>query len=73
MTGRPKSVRDRLQVVISIIVEAEKTVGMIREGALYERLENEYGIQKMEASNLLNQLTRDGMIYSPRPGYFKKT
>lgn len=73
MTGRPKSVRDRLQVVISIIVEAGKTVGMIREEALYERLENEYGIQKMEASNLLNQLTRDGMIYSPRPGYFKKT
>ena len=73
MTGRPKSVRDRLQVVISIIMEAEKTVGMISEEALYERLENEYGIQKMEASNLLNQLTRDGMIYSPRPGYFKKT
>lgn len=73
MTGRPKSVRDKLQVVISIIVEAEKTVGMIREDALYERLENEYSIQKMEASNLLNQLIKDGMIYSPRPGYFKKT
>jgi replicative DNA helicase Mcm len=73
MTGRPKSVRDRLQVVISTIMEAEKTIGMISEEALYERLENDYGIQKMEASNLLNQLTRDGMIYSPRPGYFKKT
>jgi replicative DNA helicase Mcm len=73
MTGRPKSVRDRLQIVISTIMEAEKTVGMISEEALYERLENDYGIHKMEASNLLNQLTRDGMIYSPRPGYFKKT
>jgi replicative DNA helicase Mcm len=73
MTGRPKSVRDRLQVVISLIMDAEKTVGMISEEALYDRLENDYGIQKMEASNLLNQLTRDGMIYSPRPGYYKKT
>ncbi len=73
MTGKPKSVRDKLQVLISIIVEAEKTVGMIREGALYERLETEYDIQKMEASKLLNQLIKDGMIYSPRPGYFKKT
>jgi replicative DNA helicase Mcm len=73
MTGRPKSIRDKLQAVISIIVEAEKTAGMISEEALYERLEGEYDIQRMEANRLLSQLTRDGMVYSPRPGYFKKT
>jgi len=73
MTGRPKSIRDKLQAVISIIVEAEKTAGMISEEALYERLEGEYDIQRMEANRLLSQLTRDGIVYSPRPGYFKKT
>jgi replicative DNA helicase Mcm len=73
MTGKPKSVRDKLQAIISIIVDAGKTVGMISEEALYERLEADYGIQRLESSRLLSQLTMDGMVYSPRPGYFKKT
>lgn len=72
MTGKPKSVRDKLQAVLSTIVEAEKITGMIAEDVLYDRIEETYGIDRAEATRLVNQLTRDGIIYSPRPGYYKK-
>jgi replicative DNA helicase Mcm len=73
MTGRPKSLRDKLQAVLSTIVDAEKTTGMISEEDLYERAREEYDLERSEASRLLKQLTSDGMVYSPRQGYYKKT
>ncbi len=73
MTGKPKSLRDKLQVVLSTIVDGERESGMIREEDLYERLQQEYDIRREEAYRLIAQLTREGTIYSPRQGYFKKT
>ncbi len=73
MTGTPKSVRDRLQVILSIIVEGEKMGEMIRDDDLYQRAEKEYGLSRLETSRLIEQLSRDGMIYSPKPGYYKRT
>lgn len=73
MTGKPKSLRDKLQVVLSTIVDGEKESGMVREEELYERLQQEYDIRREEAYRLIAQLTREGTIYSPRQGYFKKT
>ncbi len=73
MTGTPKSVRDRLQVILGIIVEGEKAEGMIRDEDLYQRADKEYGLSRLEASRLLDQLSKDGMIYAPRTGYYKRT
>jgi replicative DNA helicase Mcm len=73
MTGKPKSLRDKLQVVLSTLVDSEKETGMVREEELYERLQQEYDIRREEAYRLIGQLTREGTIYSPRQGYFKKT
>ncbi|MCW4038159.1 MAG: minichromosome maintenance protein MCM [Candidatus Bathyarchaeota archaeon] len=73
MTGKPKSLRDKLQVVLSTIIDAEKETGMVREEELYERLQREYDIRREEAYRLIGQLTREGTIYSPRQGFFKKT
>jgi len=72
MTGKPKSLREKLQLIISVIFEAEKTGDMIQDQELYDQVEREYSINRSEAEKLLNQLLRDGLIYSPRPGYFKK-
>jgi predicted transcriptional regulator len=55
-----------------VIVEAEKTGEIIRDEELYERVGNEYNIDRSEAEKLLSQLVRDGMVYSPKPGYIKK-
>ena len=73
MTGKPKSVRDKLQVVLSAIVEMERETGMVEKSALLEKLEREYEITIPEAERLLGQLVKEGTVYSPRNGYLKKT
>jgi len=73
MTGRPKSVRDRLQVILGAIIEMEKETGMVEKSALLQKLQSENEINNMEAERLIGQLIREGTIYSPREGYLKKT
>ncbi|MCD6444428.1 ATP-binding protein [Candidatus Bathyarchaeota archaeon] len=73
MTGKPKSLRDKLQAVIGVIVDLSRQMGMAEEEAVYEVLERDYGISRSEAVSLIEQLRRDGTIYSPRHGFLKKT
>jgi len=73
MTGKPKSVRDKLHVVISTLLEIEKETGIVERTALLNELEARYKIPKVEADRLINQLLREGTIYEPREGYLKKT
>ncbi|MEM0008244.1 MAG: minichromosome maintenance protein MCM [Candidatus Bathyarchaeia archaeon] len=73
MTGKPKSLRDKLQVLLSVLTEMEKEIGMVDKTALINRLETEYKIPRIEAERLINQLLREGTIYEPREGYLKKT
>jgi len=73
MTGKPKSLRDKLQIVLGAIVEMERETGMVQRSALLEKLESEYEIVGPEAERLLGQLLKEGTIYSPTEGYLKKT
>jgi replicative DNA helicase Mcm len=73
MTGKPKSLRDKLQVLLSVLTEMEKEIGMVDRAALINKLEAEYKIPRIEAERLINQLLREGTIYEPREGYLKKT
>lgn len=73
MTGKPKSLRDKLQVVLSAIFEMERETGMVEKSALLEKLEREYEITIPEAERLLGQLIKEGTVYSPKNGYLKKT
>jgi len=73
MTGKPKSLRDKLQTVLSTIMEMEKETGMVEKAALLDELEAKYKIPPVEADRLMGQLLREGTIYSPREGYLKKT
>jgi replicative DNA helicase Mcm len=73
MTGKPQSLRNRLQVIMGAIIEMEKETGMVEKSALLERLETEYEINADEAERLIGQLIREGTIYSPKDGYLKKT
>jgi len=73
MTGRPKSMRDKLQVILGKIIEMEKETGIVEKAALVQRLGSEHEINAMEAERLIGQLIKDGTVYSPREGYLKKT
>lgn len=73
MTGKPKSLQDKLRVVLGAVVEMEKETGMVERSELLERLETEFDIPRTEAERLVRQLESEGTLYSPRNGYLKKT
>jgi len=73
MTGRPKSIRDRLGVVISTILEMEKVTGIVEKDALVNELETKHKIPRGEIERMISQLLREGTIYEPREGSLKKT
>jgi len=73
MTGKPKSLRDKLQTVLGALVEMERETGMVKRSELLEQLESEYEIAGSEAERLIGQLLKEGTIYSPKEGYLKKT
>jgi replicative DNA helicase Mcm len=72
-SGKPKSMRDRLTIILSTIVEMEKDTGMVEKAALLDKLTKERDVTQQEAERLLQQLEKDGTIYRPREGYIKKT
>jgi len=73
MTGKPKSLRDKLQVVLERIIELEREEGMARRDEVVESLSRDYNLSQSEIRRLIGQLLREGTIYSPREGYLKKT
>jgi len=73
MTGKSKSMRDRLQTILGTMLELEKDTGMAEKAALEAELEEKYQISRSETNRLLSQLLREGTIYEPREGYLKKT
>jgi replicative DNA helicase Mcm len=73
MTGKPKSVRDKMQVVLSALMQMEKETGIVEKTVLVSELENRYKVPRAETERILGQLLREGTIYEPREGCLKKT
>jgi replicative DNA helicase Mcm len=73
MTGKPKSMRDRLQTVLSTLMALEKETGIVEKTVLLTELDEKYKVSRGEAERLIGQLLREGTIYEPREGYLKKT
>jgi replicative DNA helicase Mcm len=73
MTGRPKSIRDRLSIVLSTLMDMERVTGIVERDAFLEELEIKHKIPKGETERMLSQLLREGTIYEPREGCLKKT
>jgi replicative DNA helicase Mcm len=73
MTGKPKSVRDKMSVILGLISSMEKETGMVEKARLLERLQTEYDVGGSEAERLIGQLVKEGTLFSPKNGYLKKT
>jgi replicative DNA helicase Mcm len=73
MTGKPKSLRDKMQVVISTFVDLEKQLGIVEDATLYQALSRKVDITDDEARRLVDQLVKEGILYSPKPGHLKRT
>jgi len=72
-TGKPRSLQNQLQKVLQVISERERISGSIKESDLYDTLSKDYGISRSEGARLISVLMKDGAIYMPRPGYYKRT
>jgi replicative DNA helicase Mcm len=72
-TGKPRSLQMQLQKVLNVISEMERMEGTVRDEDLFDSLMSDHGISRTEAARLIGVLMRDGTIYSPRPGYYKRT
>jgi replicative DNA helicase Mcm len=73
MTGKPKSVRDKMQVVLSTLMAMERETGIVEKALLVSELESKYKVSRAESERILGQLLREGTIYEPREGCLKKT
>jgi replicative DNA helicase Mcm len=73
MTGKPKSIRDRLHIILSVLMDMEKQTGIVEKDALVSELENNHKIARGEIERMISQLLREGTIYEPREGCLKKT
>jgi replicative DNA helicase Mcm len=73
MTGKPKSLRDKLRTILGLMVEMEKETGTVKRSDLLDRLSSEFDTQRGEAERLIGQLIKEGTLYEPKNGYLKKT
>jgi DNA replicative helicase MCM subunit Mcm2 (Cdc46/Mcm family) len=63
----------QLQKVLGIIGEMERVSGVVQDEDLFTAMLEDHGIARSEVARLIGVLMRDGTIYSPRPGYYKRT
>ena len=73
MTGKPKSLRDKMQEVLGTFAELEKQLGIVEDSTLYQALTRKPDITEDDARRLVDQLVKEGILYSPKPGHLKRT
>jgi len=58
--------------VLGVLGGMERVEGAVRDD-LYETLSSEHSMGRADVDKLIGVLMRDGIIFSPRPGYYKRT
>jgi len=71
MTGTPKSMRDKMQSILTIITALERETGAVEEETLYKAVAKKGDVSEEEARRLVGQLVRDGTLYAPTPNHLK--
>ncbi len=72
MTGKPKTVRDKMGLVLSVLMEMQKETGDVAKEALVAKLEEDHKIPRGEIEKRIQQLLREGTLYEPGEGRLKK-
>ncbi len=72
MVGKPKSMQDKLRVILNEIVEMSKDTGMVDKRLLIDEISSKHKIEIVDIQKLIGRMIKDGTIYEPRPGFLKK-
>ncbi|MEM2899058.1 MAG: LAGLIDADG family homing endonuclease [Nitrososphaerota archaeon] len=70
MTGKPRSVREKLSLVLNVIRELQEQHGYADDEALKKELQ-EQGLSKSEIDRIINRMITEGRIYTPKPGAYR--
>jgi replicative DNA helicase Mcm len=71
-TGSPRRLNVQLFKVMATIEELEKMDGVVKDERLWDILYVDYSMSRTETVRLVSKLLRDGTIYSPKPGFYKR-
>ncbi|GAI60016.1 unnamed protein product, partial [marine sediment metagenome] len=73
-SGKPRSLQVQLQKVLGAIGEYGLHTGeAIKDSDLFDGLLSDHQIGRTDAARLIGVLMRDGTIFSPRPGTYRRT
>jgi len=72
MVGKPKSMQDKLRVILNEIVELSKDTGMVERKVLVDEVADKHKIDVPDIQRLIGRMVKDGTIYEPRSGFLKK-
>ncbi|MEM1947925.1 MAG: minichromosome maintenance protein MCM [Candidatus Caldarchaeum sp.] len=72
MTGKPKSVREKMKLVVETIKKFEEKSGYAAEQELRAALIQE-GLSDEEITRILTRLITEGRVFTPRTGAYKVT
>ncbi|HUW44794.1 MAG TPA: minichromosome maintenance protein MCM [Dehalococcoidia bacterium] len=71
-TGKARSLKGQLQKTLQLIGEMSTIESGVKDDDLYEALQGQ-GVTRSEAAKLVSVLMKDGTIFSPRPGIYRRT
>jgi hypothetical protein len=71
MTGKSKSFRDKVLACLSTFADVERREGMVEYSTLYQALSRKVDMTDKEARTLVEQLVKEGILQSPKPGFVK--
>jgi hypothetical protein len=71
--SKPSNLREKLNAALQAVESASMLMGEAKEETVLKLLEDIAGIDGEEGLKLLRTLERDRIIFSPRPGIWKRT
>ncbi|MCS7097026.1 MAG: minichromosome maintenance protein MCM [Candidatus Methanomethylicia archaeon] len=74
LTGKPKSQRDKMNVIMDYIKSKVKEVGgPIKKDYVADGIEKDHGIPKTTVIEIIEKLLKEGILFEARPGYIMPT
>ncbi len=73
MTGKPRSMQERIALVMDVLSSLEQQNGgkPVKLEDLYRECEKA-GLERSQVERIVNNLVKSGELYVPRPGYVKR-
>lgn len=73
MTGSARQREDRMEMLLYTVKTIEEKDEMIAPDTLFSAFSAKVKIERKDFDFLTNQMLKEGLLYSPKPGFLKRT